>query len=133
MSAAPQPQQMYGFPYQQQQQPQNQQPKQFPLQSQLPMNNSGAAPATLCGYTNPYQAHVLQQQIYYNTASAVPQQMAPAHNVLQFDKRAKIITTASGAISVPPPPPGCAPTPGQMAAMTGQPVMVKKDKKRFFF
>ncbi|XP_065355842.1 protein shank [Calliphora vicina] len=92
-------------------------------------------PSSSYGYANPYQTHIQQQQIFYNTANPSPQSGMPqttAENVLYLAKGAKVRTTATGAISIPPPPPGCAPTPGQMAAMSGQPVMIKKEKKSFF-
>ncbi|XP_037821614.1 LOW QUALITY PROTEIN: uncharacterized protein LOC119610464 [Lucilia sericata] len=87
-----------------------------------------------CGYANPYQRHIQQQQSFYNSINVTPQSTIPngANNVLYLAKGAKVRTTATGAISIPPPPPGCAPTPGQLAAMSGQPVMIKKEKKSFF-
>ncbi|KNC31200.1 hypothetical protein FF38_14295 [Lucilia cuprina] len=86
------------------------------------------------GYANPYQTHIQQQQSFYNSVNAASQSAVNkgAENVLYLAKGAKIRTTATGAISIPPPPPGCAPTPGQLAAMSGQPVMIKKEKKSFF-
>lgn len=90
-------------------------------------------PSTSFGYANPYQAHVQQQQNCLNmTPSIAAVQSTSTENVLHLAKGAKVRTTATGAISIPPPPPGCAPTPGQLAAMSGQPVMIKKKKKSFF-
>lgn len=85
------------------------------------------------GYANPYQTHMQQQQIFYNTAtpSTVNTTSTPG-NVLYLAKGAKVRTTATGGISIPPPPPGCAATPAQLAAMSGQQVMIKKQKKSFF-
>lgn len=86
------------------------------------------------GYANPYQTHIQQQQNFYNSVPTMPPvgNAKTAENVLYLAKGAKVRTTASGAISIPPPPPGCAPTPAQLAAMSGQPVMIKKQKKSFF-
>ena len=116
-------------PYQQQQafQPL---PHQMPTQT-MPFHAAGAS--TSYGYANPYQAHIQQQQSYLNmTPPVAPVHHKSAENVLYIAKGAKVRTTATGAISIPPPPPGCAPTPGQLAAMSGQPVMIKKQKKSFF-
>ncbi|KAM7351956.1 uncharacterized protein ACRADG_004650 [Cochliomyia hominivorax] len=86
------------------------------------------------GYSNPYQTHIQQQQSFYNMS--LPQitstSNSSAVNTLYLAKGAKVRTTATGAISIPPPPPGCVPTPAQMAAMSGQQVVVKKQKKSFF-
>ncbi|XP_017043740.1 DAZ-associated protein 2 [Drosophila ficusphila] len=57
---------------------------------------------------------------------------AAARQVLQLDSRAEIRTNAAGNVVVPPPPPGCLPTPGQWAAMQGQPVVLKQKKRSFF-
>ncbi|XP_073827467.1 uncharacterized protein [Musca autumnalis] len=103
--------------------------QQPPTHQQFPIYQPNA------GYVNPYPAHIQQHQNYYNTAAPPPthvNQMSPSHNVLHFDKRAEIRTTANGAVTVPPPPPGIAPTPAQLAAMSGQPVMIKKKKNSFF-
>lgn len=96
--------------------------------------NMSEPSGTANGYANPYQTHMHQQQIYYNTSAvASPQFLRNSpENVLLFAKEAKIRKTATGAISVPPPPPGCAPTSAQLKAMCGQPVIVKKQKKSFF-
>ncbi|XP_061399387.1 DAZ-associated protein 2 [Musca vetustissima] len=114
-----------------------QQPYQFPSQQAMtyaPPTASG--PSSSYGYVNPYPAHMQQHQNYYNATppptTNVVGRMSPSHNVLEFHKRAEIRTTATGAITVPPPPPGCAPTPAQLAAMSGQPVMIKKKKNSFF-
>uniref|UniRef100_A0A1I8MKJ4 DAZ-associated protein 2 n=1 Tax=Musca domestica TaxID=7370 RepID=A0A1I8MKJ4_MUSDO len=109
-----------------------QQPYQFPTQQTMTYAPS-AGPSSSYGYVNPYPAHIQQHQNYYNTgAIANVSHMSPSHNVLEFHKRAELRTTANGAITVPPPPPGCAPTPAQLAAMSAQPVMIKKKKNSFF-
>jgi len=46
--------------------------------------------------------------------------------------RGATVQTVNGAISIPPPPPGVAPTPAQLAAMNGEPVLVKQQKRGFF-
>ncbi|XP_022221991.1 DAZ-associated protein 2 [Drosophila obscura] len=56
---------------------------------------------------------------------------ASAH-VLQLDSRAEVRTTPSGSVVIPPPPPGCLPTPAQWAAMQGQAVVLKQKKRSFF-
>ncbi|XP_075153709.1 uncharacterized protein LOC142227189 [Haematobia irritans] len=88
------------------------------------------------GYVNPYPVHMQQHQMYYSNTGASSSSRKPqnpiANNVLEFDKRAEIKTNAQGAILVPPPPPGCVPTPAQLAAMSGQQVVVKHKKKSFF-
>ncbi|EDW25331.1 GL26489 [Drosophila persimilis] len=57
---------------------------------------------------------------------------AAAAQVLQLDSRAEVRTTPSGSVVIPPPPPGCLPTPAQWAAMQGQPVVLKQKKRSFF-
>ncbi|KAL9928199.1 uncharacterized protein ACN427_004652 [Glossina fuscipes fuscipes] len=103
------------------------------------------APGTSYGYVNPYQVHVQQQQRHYNpmstsfqSACTQPTQPSPSNaqdknrNVLLLAKGAKLRTAPNGAISIPPPPPGCTPSAAQLAAMKGQPVLVKKQKGSFF-
>ncbi|XP_017470988.1 PREDICTED: uncharacterized protein LOC108362491 [Rhagoletis zephyria] len=63
----------------------------------------------------------------FNTTQAVKEP-----HVLSLAAGAKIRTTATGAVSIPPPPPGYAPTAAQYAAMQGQPVVLKKTKRSFF-
>lgn len=115
-------------PYYQQPQP----PYQFPPHQQHmaygPAPTYGPTPTSSYGYVNPYPIHMQQQQTYYNASS----QVAQSQNVLHFDKRAQIRTTKGGAISVPPPPPGIAPSPAQLAAMSGQQVLIKQKKPTFF-
>ncbi|XP_053958760.1 uncharacterized protein LOC128863564 [Anastrepha ludens] len=53
-------------------------------------------------------------------------------HILSLAPGAKVRTTPTGAVSIPPPPPGCAPTAAQYAAMQGQPVVLKKTKRSFF-
>ncbi|SPP81945.1 DAZ-associated protein 2 [Drosophila guanche] len=57
---------------------------------------------------------------------------AAAAHVLQLDSRAEVRTTPSGSVVIPPPPPGCLPTPAQWAAMQGQAVVLKQKKRSFF-
>uniref|UniRef100_A0A1I8PKD0 DAZ-associated protein 2 n=1 Tax=Stomoxys calcitrans TaxID=35570 RepID=A0A1I8PKD0_STOCA len=132
MSAAT-PAQRFPAPYYQQPTAAPQQPYQYQFPTQQPMSYASPLPPTAAhgGYVNPYPVHMQQHQMYYN-AAASSNAMQQSSNVLEFHKRADIRTNAKGAIHVPPPPPGCAPTPGQLAAMTGQQVMVKQKKKSFF-
>ncbi|XP_055844500.1 DAZ-associated protein 2-like [Episyrphus balteatus] len=67
-----------------------------------------------------------QQQISNRMASVNINQ----YPTVTFDGGARF--TGQGAISIPPPPPGCAPTPEQLAALQGQPVILKKKKNSFF-
>ncbi|EDV33282.2 uncharacterized protein Dana_GF21531 [Drosophila ananassae] len=53
---------------------------------------------------------------------------ASGSHVLHLDSRAEVGRT----INIPPPPPGCLPTPAQWAAMQGQQVAVKQKKRSFF-
>ncbi|KAH8409913.1 hypothetical protein KR009_000852 [Drosophila setifemur] len=55
-----------------------------------------------------------------------------AAQVLQIDSRAEVRRTPAGSVVIPPPPPGCLPTPAQWAAMQGQPVVLKQRKRSFF-
>uniref|UniRef100_A0A0K8UW77 DAZ-associated protein 2 n=1 Tax=Bactrocera latifrons TaxID=174628 RepID=A0A0K8UW77_BACLA len=72
-------------------------------------------------------------QHHYVTATAPPTfNSVKEPHVLSLAPGAKIRTTAAGAVSIPPPPPGCAPTAAQYAAMQGQPVVLKKTKRSFF-
>ncbi|XP_017063314.1 DAZ-associated protein 2 [Drosophila eugracilis] len=57
---------------------------------------------------------------------------AAAAQVLHLDSRAEVRTNAAGNVVIPPPPPGCMPTPAQWAAMQGQPVVLKQKKRSFF-
>ncbi|XP_037711256.1 DAZ-associated protein 2 [Drosophila subpulchrella] len=57
---------------------------------------------------------------------------AAAAQVLHLDSRAEVRTNATGNVVIPPPPPGCLPTPAQWAAMQGQPVVLKQKKRSFF-
>ncbi|EDW77622.1 uncharacterized protein Dwil_GK24599 [Drosophila willistoni] len=81
------------------------------------------------GYNSPT---VMHHGVGYGLAGPSTSAGAAASRVLQLDPRAEIRTTSTGAVSVPPPPPGCLPTPAQLAAMQGQPVTVKQNKRSFF-
>ncbi|GAB0099883.1 hypothetical protein DMENIID0001_157750 [Sergentomyia squamirostris] len=61
---------------------------------------------------------------------AYPQQTMP--QMALFDPGARFSAQGGGSFSVPPPPPGYAPTAAQLAAMQGQPVQVQKPKNNFF-
>lgn len=65
-----------------------------------------------------------QQQISNGMASMNINQ----YPTVTFDAGARF----TGQVNIPPPPPGCAPTPEQMAALQGQPVILKKKKNSFF-
>ncbi|XP_055912864.1 DAZ-associated protein 2 [Eupeodes corollae] len=87
-----------------------------------------------------------QYAFNYNTQQQMPTgaQMSPQQQIsnrmasvninqyptVTFDAGARF--TGQGQISIPPPPPGCAPTPEQLAALQGQPVILKKKKNSFF-
>ncbi|XP_037959589.1 DAZ-associated protein 2 isoform X2 [Teleopsis dalmanni] len=109
MSAAVAPQQLYGA-------------MQAPT-SHLPPYGTG--------YVNPYQTHMQQHQHYYHQPMPMSHETAET-KVITLAKGAEVRHTVTGAISIPPPPPGYAATPAQLAAMNGQPVVVKKKKNTFF-
>lgn len=87
-------------------------------------------------YMQSYNAAAPPPQYYqhhYVTATAPPTfNNVKEPHVLSLAPGAKIRTTGAGAVSIPPPPPGCAPTAAQYAAMQGQPVVLKKTKRSFF-
>lgn len=50
----------------------------------------------------------------------------------QFDESARFKGKGGGSLSIPPPAPGYAATPAQIAAMQGRQVMTEKKKNDFF-
>ncbi|XP_067624556.1 DAZ-associated protein 2 isoform X2 [Eurosta solidaginis] len=97
-----------------------------PQSQQMPMRNY-----TIPSYTPPPQYY----QQHYVTATAPATfnntRLTKETHVLSLAPGAKI-RTPTGAVSIPPPPPGYAPTAAQYAAMQGQPVVLKKTKRSFF-
>lgn len=79
--------------------------------------------------------HNFQQTTQQRQFGVVYSNMQPQNSgqpSVEFDSGARFKGKGAGSISVPPPPPGYLPTPAQLAAMQGQPVMLKKKKNSFF-
>ncbi|XP_011198985.2 uncharacterized protein LOC105223076 [Bactrocera dorsalis] len=106
-------------------------PNQFPTPFMQTSNYNATS-----NYMQSYTSSAPPPQYYqhhYVTATAPPTfNNVKEPHVLSLAPGAKIRTTATGAVSIPPPPPGCAPTAAQYAAMQGQPVLLKKTKRSFF-
>ncbi|XP_059620245.1 DAZ-associated protein 2-like [Phlebotomus argentipes] len=80
-------------------------------------------------YQPPFAAPPTFQPVPAGPPPGIPA-FAQQPQVALFDPGARF--GAQGSFSVPPPPPGYAPSAAQMAAMQGQPVQVQKPKNNFF-
>uniref|UniRef100_A0A1L8DBY1 DAZ-associated protein 2 n=1 Tax=Nyssomyia neivai TaxID=330878 RepID=A0A1L8DBY1_9DIPT len=84
-------------------------------------------------YPTPFAAPPTFQAVQAGPPPGIPayaQQTMP--QVALFDPGARYGGQGGSAYSVPPPPPGYAPSAAQLAAMQGQPVQVQKPKNNFF-
>ncbi|CAD7000358.1 extensin [Ceratitis capitata] len=114
-------------------------PKQMSSNSYMPSYATNNSPHQIptTNYIQNYAASPPPPPQYYQhhyvSATCPPTFSVPNEpHVLSLAPGAKIRTTSAGAVSIPPPPPGCAPTAAQYALMQGQPVLVKKTKRSFF-
>ncbi|XP_017855093.2 uncharacterized protein LOC108608287 [Drosophila busckii] len=109
-----------------------------PTYEQSQQHSSAATAMPLHVPSNQYYGMTHHQQLPaqnpgYNYGLVGPStSVAAAPPVLSMHARAELRTTATGAVSIPPPPPGYLPTAAQLAVMQGKPVVVQQKKRSFF-